>query len=84
MDRVRADTLSDKVPDVMIVDMNFCVERDSCMVLYADESCSKSASAYDFRLSSEVEKRSKSPWPASAEGRLLTSIPYQSDRGSNI
>jgi len=45
MDRVRAETLSDNVPDDMMVDMNFCVELEACIALNVAESWSSNDSA---------------------------------------
>lgn len=56
MANVKADTLSDIVPDVMIVDMNLRVDDFAIMDSYIAASASKRVLAWAFRLFMVVEK----------------------------
>ena len=85
IERVRADTLSENVPDDMIVDINFSDERYECMALYAEVSNSRSSSAYNLRFLIEAKCR-LTVRSGTVEGGLPVSVlaPCQSGLGSKI
>lgn len=83
MARVKAETLSDSVPEDMIVDINFRVDDEAWLAVYAAASSSSKVLAYVFRFAIVVESFLVSS--DDGDGKLA-SVPMecQSGRASNI
>lgn len=80
MASVKAETLSDIVPEVMMVVMNFRVDDFATVDSYTAASASKSVLAYVFKLLMVVEKFRISSADGAGRPSWLTAC--QSGRGS--